>query len=172
MNIIFTSIIVTNLHPNANISDVKEAFSKFGEIKSVDFPKKNPKYQNNYCFVEFHDEYECNNALSAVPPFILNQQVNVHFAKMNKDVIDTLEVCGFNEDTKKDDLYKHFKNYNPRDIKFIKSEDDNKAHALIRFEKQIDRDQAYTHLNKSNFNGDTLIVRFSLIPFDINEKEL
>ena len=163
MNLIFTTIIITHLHPDALPQHLIDAFKSFGNIKEAWIPEKkisDKKIEyDNFGFVQFQNEYECNSALSAMPPFILDKVVDVHLAKINPSVRDTLYVTGFPEATKEQKLLSHFKHYSPNEIRIIQPKDkDSKPYALILFDDEIDRDLAVFNLNGSELDVNSLTV--------------
>ncbi|OHS99665.1 hypothetical protein TRFO_08297 [Tritrichomonas foetus] len=96
-----------------------DAFSKYGNIEHATIlttTHGDDQASPVYGFVQFENEYDCNAALSAVPPFIGDQQVEVHLAKLNPEVKDTIYVTGFDSSVKESQLLAHFKKYNPTDI--------------------------------------------------------
>lgn len=173
MNLLFTTIIITHLHPDAQSQHLIDAFKSFGNIKEAWIPEKkntrNPISYENFGFVQFENEYECNAALSSMPPFILDKVVDVHLAKINPDVKDTIYITGFPESTKASEILSHFKIYEPNEIRFIKSKN-SKPYALILFDNEIDRDLAVFNMNGSELNGNKLTVKFSLVPFKSNNE--
>ncbi|KAK8866283.1 CUGBP Elav-like member 3 [Tritrichomonas musculus] len=177
MNLLFTTILITNLHPDALPKHLIDAFKQYGEIKKAWIPEKK-SYENgvkssNFGFIQFQNEYDCNSALSAMPPFILDQVVDVHLAKLNPSVRDTLYVTGFSDSTKSSNIISHFKKYNPTDIRILQSKEENKqSYALILFDNEYDRDVAVFNLNDSELDGNKITVKFSMIPFKSHENEL
>lgn len=168
MNLLFTTILVTNLHPNALPKDLIKAFKIYGNIKEVWIPEKknsnNRIEYENFGFVQFENEYECNAALSSMPPFILNQIVDVHLAKMNPSVKNTLFVSGFSNSVKESQILSHFKKYEPSEISLFRPKD-SQPYALILFDEEIDRDLAVFNMNGSELDGNKLTVKFSKVPF-------
>ena len=58
-------VFVTRFGPDTTENDLRDEFSKFGNLKSVLMKPK-------YCFIEFEREADCLEALAKMPDFKLN----------------------------------------------------------------------------------------------------
>lgn len=145
------------------INDIREYFSQYGEIKSVDIPMTGKK-RRDYGFIEFSSENSAIKALQQQNHEVKGHalQISTCIAKRRKSVPGKVVVDLLPEDITLEAVRKYFEQFgqlNSIDMVFKRDSTSSKNFAFLCFQNQEIADEVSSSKRSHFIDGQQLIVK-------------